>query len=138
MNVKIQGKIVPVSQVTGKSLFAARQIKLYRRPDSSEVVYTVPYGKNVGTVYSYIVRTPELWWMFYDQNGKPYYAKHEDGAFSWTALQQQGTKTAEDIVKDQQPKTVVDSIVEGLGGILKPVIIAVAVYYGAKALQGGK
>lgn len=98
----------------------------------------VPAGKAVGRVDTYILRTPYVWWGFYDSNGKPYYAKHEEGAFSWSALQQQGAKTAEDIVKLQQPKTVVDSIVEGLGGILTPVIIAVAVYYGAKALQGGK
>jgi len=138
MNIKIQGQIVPVSQVVGKSLFAGQQIKLYRRPDSAEVVYTVPAGKHVGTVYSYIVRTPDLWWMFYDQNGKAYYAKHADNAFSWQALQQQGTKTTQDIVKEQTPKTALDSVLETASNLIKPAVIAIAAYYAIKAFQSEK
>lgn len=138
MNVKIQGKIVPVGQVYDKSLFATKQIKLYRRQNSPEVVYTVQPGGHVGVVYSHVMNGLELWWMFYDKNGKAYYAKHEDGAFSWQALQQQGTKTTDEIVKEQTPKTALDSVLETASNLIKPAVIAIAAYYAIKAFQSDK
>lgn len=138
MNVKIGGKIVPVGQVYDKSLFATRPIKLYRRPDSTQVVYSVQSGEHVGIVYSHVMDGLSLWWMFYDKYGKPYYARHEENAFSWSALQQQGTQTAEEIVKENKPKTPLDSIIEGVGTIVKPAVIAIALYYAAKALTEQK
>lgn len=85
------------SEIIGKTLIAARPVDLKRLPyDASPAVYTAARGQSVGVVYSYLLPGPgraNLYWVFNDKFGNSYYAKHEAGAFSLTALTDQGAQT---------------------------------------------
>lgn len=81
------------AQIVGKNLVAKRHIEIKRTPSgSAKVVYTAAPGSNVGTVYSWTGGNAgaPLWWMFYDQKGKTYYALHEPGAFDIGSIKDQG------------------------------------------------
>jgi hypothetical protein len=79
-------------QIVSKTLIARRAVNLKRLPqDDAKTIYTVPAGGTVGVVYSWTGgNTSPLWWMFYDENQKTYYAKHESGAFDIDTLKDQG------------------------------------------------
>ncbi|MEB3213979.1 MAG: hypothetical protein VKL39_21705 [Leptolyngbyaceae bacterium] len=99
--------IYSVTEIIGKTLFPASQpVKLYRTPDvKSPVIFTVNPGTGLGIVFSYVQRPDGIYWQFTDGNGRPYFAKHEPGRFSLTALRQQGAQsTIEKIKEDQQAK----------------------------------
>lgn len=88
------------SQIIDKTLIAARPVQIKRTAtDSAPAVYTVATGNPVGKVFSYIspgTGRNSLYWAFNDQYGRPYYAKHETGAFSLTALKDQGAITVKE------------------------------------------
>lgn len=96
-------------QIIDKTLIAARPVQIKRTAaDSSPAVYTVATGQPVGKVYSYLSPGPDrtaLYWMFYDANQRPYYVKHEQGAFSLSALKDQGAITVKEETQAEQAKS---------------------------------
>ena len=95
------------AQIVGKNLIAARPVALKRTPGTTAAtIYTAQAGQTIGTVYSYVGGGEKgpLWWMFYDQNGKAYYTKHEIGAYSLDVLQAQGVLTVEEERKQEEEK----------------------------------
>ena len=95
------------AQIVGKNLIAARPVALKRAADTTAAtIYTAQAGQTIGTVYSYVGGGEKgpLWWMFYDQNGKAYYTKHEIGAYSLDVLQAQGVLTVEEERKREEEK----------------------------------
>lgn len=83
-------------QIVEKTLIAKKKVQLKRLPtDDAKVTFTVQPGGTVGRVYSWTggTGTSPLWWMFYDENGKTYYAKHEPGLFDITVIKEQGAST---------------------------------------------
>lgn len=94
------------AQVIGKTLYAFQDINLKREPsDSGNTVFTVKQGQPVGIVYSYLMPKEgrsNLYWVFKDANGREYYAEHKTGLFDFKALQGQGAKDTETIIKEQQ------------------------------------
>jgi len=92
--------LIQPESVIGKTLIAKKTIKLVRLPDdSAPAIYTVNSGSSIGIVEGFILPKPGrnagLYWQFIDENNKPYYVKHEIGAFDITGLQSQGVKTLE-------------------------------------------
>ena len=86
-------------QIIDKTLIAKKKVQLKRIPsDSEKTVFTVQPGGTVGRVYSWTGGggTSPLWWMFYDENGKTYYAKHEPGLFDIKVLKDQGGITVKE------------------------------------------
>lgn len=101
--------IYSADQIVGKSLFAKVPIELKRTPvDSATVIYTVSPGQRVGTVYSWNDVKPgvreNLYWMFYDQNNKPYYAEHKEGYFDIDSIKEQGGLTVKEQIEAEQRK----------------------------------
>ncbi len=94
------------AQIIGKTLYAFQDINLKREPsDSGKTVFTVKQGQPVGIVYSYLMPKEgrsNLYWVFKDANGREYYAEHKTGLFDFKALQGQGAKDTETIIKEQQ------------------------------------
>ena len=94
-----------VDQIINRTLIAKEPVKIKRLPfDSEPTVYTVQPGATVGTVYSYLLPMAgrsNLYWMFYDEFNRPYYAEHKEGRYSLTALQAQGAKTDLEIEQDK-------------------------------------
>jgi len=96
-------------EIIGKSLIAKVPIPIRRdAKDNAPIVYTVPAGQNVGTVYSWLnvdANRSRLYWAFYDQYKRPYYAPHQQGYYDISSLQQQGAMTVKEQVEAEKAKT---------------------------------
>lgn len=128
------GDYMSASEVVGKTLIARTSVPLTRWPKSdSPVIYTAKAGESVGVVYSWVMEGTKLYWMFYDQYGKPYYAEHKTGRFSVEALQQQGAKTLQDIqeAKAKEENPIAYTITQ----IVKPLVWAGTAYFIIKAFR---
>ena len=101
------------SDIIDKTLIAKRAVNLYRLPeDGAPVIYTVAPGQTVGKVFTYLtagLNRQNLYWGFYDANGKPYYAEHKTGYFDIKALSEQGALT----LAEQQAAAVEASMTTG-------------------------
>lgn len=114
--------------IPGHSLVANYTVGLKRLPlDSAATFYSVNAGQSVGNVFSYLIPGPgrtNLYWMFNDNNGQPYYAEHVPGRFSIAALTAQGVLSSMDKVLAEQKKneTLADKIERNIkwivGGVL--------------------
>ena len=92
--------LIQPEAVVGKTLIAKKTINLVRLPDdSAPAIFTVTTGNPLGIVEGFILPKPgrnaNLYWQFMDETNRPYYAKHEVGAYNITDLQSQGVKTLE-------------------------------------------
>jgi hypothetical protein len=97
-------KSYSADQIIGKNLIAKKSVELKRLPDTNaKTIYTVKPGQPVGNVYSYIGGdTTALFWMFYDSNGKTYYAEHQPGIFDIGVLKDQGVLTVAEETKKKE------------------------------------
>lgn len=92
-------------QIVGKTLYAKTAVPIKRLPsDKATVVYTGKPGAIVGTVYSWLAPNPaegrsQLYWMFYDNNNRAYYAEHAEGRFDLDALKESGALTVKEQAK---------------------------------------
>lgn len=128
---QISGPIYSADQIIGKTLIARRPVKLYRYPSATAAtVYTVQPGQSVGKVYSWTGGgAAPLYWMFYDQNGKTYYALHQEGAFDIEALQDQGALTVEEVREQENPTPASQQFIELGKKLLTFGAIAAVVIY---------
>jgi len=85
--------------IVGITLYAKKPVPIVRLPyDSEQPAKTIPAGQPVGEVYSFLLANEGrtgLYWMFYDQNNRPYYARHEKGLFDENSIQNQGVLSTE-------------------------------------------
>lgn len=100
---------ISAEQIIGKTLFGKQPIPIRRSAaDSAPIVYTVPKGQPVGTVFSWIdvnaAGNTVLNWSFKDSTGRSYYAKHQQGIFDFRALKDQGVLTTLEEIKEEQKK----------------------------------
>lgn len=94
---------ISVDQVVGLDLFALKPVVAYDYPEApQQVVSTYQPGDRVGTVYSYVLRNEQVWWMM-GTNGP--YVKHEPGMFDLDALEQQGALTSKQEQREKQLAT---------------------------------
>lgn len=121
--------------IVGKTLFAKRAVDLSRSAGGN-TVFTAKAGDALGVVYSWVTKESsdgmKLYWMFYDANKRPYYAKHETGAFDVNSLTQQGVTTTLEQIKAEKrdSETLPDKIGRWLGiGLLGFGVISLANSY---------
>lgn len=101
----MSGTTFSADDIIGKTLTAKQPVNIYRYDNWETPVYTVKAGQPVGVVFSYLAPNdtrPELLWMFYDANKKPYYAKHKAGAYSVKSLKEQGVLTEQEQAEANQ------------------------------------
>lgn len=74
--------------MVGKNLYAARYLKAYSLPNTNSVLWSgYQPGQLIGKIYSWVVRTDGVWWMFEANysagsiNVKYYYVKHNANDF---------------------------------------------------------
>lgn len=121
------------NDIVGKTLIAKRAVSLKREPaDMSATIYTTKMGETVGVVYSYVTRNGVVWWMFYDQNHRPYYAKQEVGVFDVGALNAQGANSLESV--QEQKEAAADPLAFYANKLIKPVVWTVVAYFVFKAV----
>lgn len=98
--------LINIEQVIGKSLFAKRVINIRSHPsESATIIKKVNPGEFVGVLYSWLnpkQGRPDMWFMFYDENNKPYYTVSGEGLYDIRTLREQGTKTTEELVKEKE------------------------------------
>lgn len=126
------------SQIYGKTLYAAKPVAIKRLPeDAAPTVYTVAPGNIVGVVYSSINPGPlrkQTYWMYYDQQNRPYYTEHEQGRYSLALLKEQGAKSDVEIQKEEKEK--LEKASETFGDVIQKY--ANYILYGAAAYLGIK
>jgi len=88
------------NDIIGKTLIAKKTIDIVRSADDlAQSVYEVSPGESVGVVYSYLMPNnarSNIYWMFEDENNRPYYVKHGVGKFDIKTITQQGVLTLEE------------------------------------------
>ena len=89
------------ADIIGKTLIAKRQTNILRLPSSNAIpVFQANAGETIGVVNSYLLPNNErnnIFWMFEDNVGRPYYVEHQQNKFDVKTLQQQGVLTLEEI-----------------------------------------
>lgn len=78
---------ITADKIIGKQLFAKKQIDKLNSLLEKVGVFNI--GDSVGIVYSYITRNGQVYWTFYDMNGKYYLVKHDSSAFKFSSDVQQ-------------------------------------------------
>lgn len=120
--------IYSVTEIIGKNLIAAAPVTIKRSPfDSAGSVYTVPTGQSVGVVYSYLMPKENrsvLYWVFKDSTGREYYAPHQQGLYSLTALKDQGTLTVKEQTEIKQEQS--ESLQTFLSKNIKIIVLIIA------------
>ena len=103
--------LISRDQIVGKTLIAKKRIPLYpsAKEDKNRIIAIVEPGKPVGVVYSWVdgERGKPLFWMFYAKVGnieKAYYAKHDENGFNLPALKEQGVKTTQEEIQEEENK----------------------------------
>jgi hypothetical protein len=76
---------VTADLVVNKNLFAKGTVDVYNVPNG-KVFKQILDGGIVGTVYSWVTSNGEIWWMFYNTYGIPYYVKHDSNKLSLREL----------------------------------------------------
>lgn len=93
-----------LSELINKTIRAKSNVQLYRSANDNANPYaTIKSGQPVGVLYSYINpsgNTKSLWFMFYDGNNKPYYAKYLQGSVDESNLKAQGVVSTEQKTKE--------------------------------------
>lgn len=126
---------INITQIIGKTLFAAKTVTVHRLPDpNSEIVATVQPGHTVGVVYSWVTRNGKIWWQFDNFT----YAIHEPDLYSLKKLYDQGvidTSTQNQPSNVERFKALMSKTIDNLG-IAIPVIIALIILWlGFKAYK---
>lgn len=128
--------IFSVNQIIGKTLIAAKEVKIVRTPaDNAPSVYTVKKGQVVGVVYSYLepnTSRSSLYWMMLDYLGKPFYVKHESGLFSVKGLYEQGAIDVEQEAekKEEKEKGTIEQLQDLVGQAGKYGVLAIGIWGG--------
>ena len=110
VSIKIDGKYYPVDQLVGKTVYAKRTTKLYRNPGDTTAKFQVASGGLIGKVWSWATRTDGVWLLF-TTNSQQIIKEYPSGVYavkisdiSDDGLVQQGTKTNEQITREEQEK----------------------------------
>lgn len=67
---------ITADKVINKSLFSKGNVNVYNLPGGL-VTKTISNGNLIGVVYSWVTYNGDIYWMFYNTYGIPYYVKHD-------------------------------------------------------------
>lgn len=119
------------ADIIGKTLIAKQTIDIVRSAsDNAPSVYEVKPGETIGVVQSFLLPNQnrnQLYWMFNDANGKPYYVEHGQGKFDIKTLSQQGVLTLQE--KQEQAAAAAETTTDKIFRYTKNgFLIAAAAY----------
>lgn len=130
------GELIDLNSLIGKTLYAAKPVKLYRFTadyyDGKPAIFTVQAGQAIGVVDTWIQKGPDYWFLYYDSNKRLYVSRHVKGDYSLKQLQNQGVKTEEQKLKEaeQASKTWFEKIFS-----TKNLLIVAGVYLAGQAIK---
>lgn len=124
------------ADIIGKTLIAKKQTNILRLPTSNAIsVYQANAGETIGVVNSYLLPNNQrnnIFWMFEDSNGKPYYVQHQQNQFDVKTLQSQGVLTLEE--KKEQEDAANETIGNKVFRYIKNGFLIAASAYVLKAI----
>lgn len=128
--------IYSADQIIDKALFARVPVNVLRTAeDTAKPVYTAKPGERIGTVYAWLDVKPgtrkNLYWMFYDQNNKPYFVEHAEGRFNVDDLKEQGAITVKEQIEADRKKNL--SATDKITNALKAAGIGLGIFLLAKS-----
>lgn len=89
-----------VEDLIGKTLYAAKDVPLYRTTGNyyqgDKPVYIVKRGQAIGVLDTWIQKGADIWFLYYDSNKRLYVSQYKDGFYSGKQLKDQGVKTEEE------------------------------------------
>ena len=138
--ITVGGKTYTANQLVDKTVIAAKDTKLYSNSSGTgAVVGVVKAGQPIGVVYSYIKPNQgssdgRSWLMFESSTyNKFYYVPNE--AASSSGLKEQGTKTLDQEVKEEEEKKEKDE--NPVGFYLKKYGLPALLIIGGIVIVGG-
>lgn len=129
------GDIYSAADVVNKTLVAAKDLKVYDAPRTgAKEIGFIKKGQPAGVVYSYLDANPALgrsglWWQFVYGNSW-YYIPHAEGAFSVSALRQQGVLSTEEKLEEEKDMPWYEALIKKYG------IWIAGIYLAATAIKG--
>jgi len=124
------------ADIIGKTLVARKTTDIVRAPsDNAEVVFEAGPGSTIGTVYSYLLPSANrtnLYWVFEDQNNRPYYVEHKPGQFDISTIKGQGVLTLEE--KQQAAEAAAETTSDKIFRYVKNGFLVAAFVYLAKSV----
>ena len=79
-----------VNEIIGASMWAKKSVNVKSQAfDDSPVIRVAKKDEFIGTVHSYLLPTTgrsQIHWMFYASDGKPFYVRHDENAFTLTGV----------------------------------------------------
>jgi len=124
------------ADIIGKTLIAKKTTNILRLPtDNAIAVYKANAGETIGVVNSYLLPNNQrnnIFWMFEDSNGKPYYVEHQQNQFDVKTLQSQGVLTLEE--KKEQEDAANETIGNKVFRYVKNGFLIAASAYVLKAI----
>jgi hypothetical protein len=99
----------PVTQLYDKTIYANKNVPVFRSNDFKKAFKTFKKGNVVGVVYSHITRPEGLYLMFYEPKalgGRAYYMLYSAANVDTASLKQQGVKSDEQLAKAEADKNL--------------------------------
>ena len=99
----------PVTQLYDKTVFANKNVPVFRSNDFKKPFKTYKKGEAVGVVYSHISRPEGIYLMFLEPKalgGRSYYMLYSPTNVDTKSLKQQGVKTDEQLIKEEVDKNL--------------------------------
>jgi hypothetical protein len=114
-------KTFKASEIVGKTLYNSKPVLFYR--SLTEKGKSIKAGTKLGPVYSWIEwKDGNLYWMFLDDKKKPWYIKHDEGAFDIESLRDQGVKTTKEREEEKNPPSKFEILFKKYG---VPILIGI-------------
>ena len=118
--IKIGGKDYTTNQLLDKTVIAARDTKTYSNAKGINQVGLVKAGQPIGKVFSYIKASSpasdgRAWLMFETSYNKYIYVPDE--SVSGTGLKEQGTKTVDQEVKEEELRKRFQAVADAINFI---------------------
>jgi hypothetical protein len=102
-----------LSEIIGKTLYAKKEVPLYKNTFSKKPYAVVKPGNYIGVLWSWLEENNNIWLIFkYGANGQ-FLVKMEPGLIDTSNLAEQGAKTIKQEKKAEDQKALLESGLTG-------------------------
>lgn len=106
ISLQIGSSIFRLVDLYAKTIYATRELKVYATPSGKKIVATIKAGEPIGTIRGYYPKGRNGAvnnFIIVGPNSKEiFFVPYSASNFSETKLKQQGTKTQQELVTDQE------------------------------------
>lgn len=90
------------SELLDKQFYTNKPVKAYYNSPGSDKVFTIDANKLIGVSHSYLFPKDKssFWWLFQDENKRPFFIQHDVEAFNVNEFLKQGVNESIGETKD--------------------------------------